>query len=199
MNKDDKKQLQKLTEDDFRINIVIPLMRWLGSFDVIDYHGSGENGKDVIYKINHIFGYEIYGAIAIKNVKMTKSVIQVVASQLNDATLDFIHPEDYRVTTKIHELALITSFPLTTEAQNVINKQCGRFFPNIHVISENKLEKMIKRVLEQYYEITNNPNDLKFNKDSFKIICEQLNSKKITDNVAGRRMNVAKEGGIIDT
>ena len=68
MKYEDKKiKIQKLREDQFRKNVLIPLFKSMGFNDVRDNHGTTERGKDIIFRSVTPWGYaEVSAAVVTK-------------------------------------------------------------------------------------------------------------------------------------
>ncbi len=67
MDKNEKlKILQALNENRLRQEVLIPLFREMGFKDVIEYHGTAEKGKDIIFYETDKFDAKIYTGVVVK-------------------------------------------------------------------------------------------------------------------------------------
>jgi predicted NACHT family NTPase len=66
--------LQGLSEDRLRKEVLIPLFRAMKFKDVIEYHGTAEKGKDIIYYTEDSFGDRSYTSVVVKKTTITGAV-----------------------------------------------------------------------------------------------------------------------------
>ena len=66
--------LRKLNESQLRKEVLVPLFEKMGFKDVIQYHGSVEKGKDIIFYELDKFDEKIYTGVVVKAGDITGSV-----------------------------------------------------------------------------------------------------------------------------
>jgi len=173
-----REKLQTLSEDDLRKKVIIPMMYALGCINVRDTHGPYEKGKDVVYEVYHLFRRNIYGAIIVKNKRnIGKSDLENLHRQANEALVTFKNPNDPRNEIKIHELTIMTSYRFSDPARDYIFENCGRNFPNIHIINGASLESIILGLISDYE--TNTKMKYQFNISTFKDFCDRMSGRNI--------------------
>ena len=146
-----KDQLQNLSEDSLRQKILIPLLFILGCKDVRDNCGPAEYGKDILYlSRDHFLREKIWGAAIVKKGEINKSSLENINRQVSDAINQFIDPDDPRNKIQLHEILIITSKGITSEALKYIHEQSGKNFQNIHFINGSRLEFLINQVILEY-------------------------------------------------
>lgn len=146
-----KDKLHLLSEDDLRRKVVIPLLSALGCQQLQDNCGPSEYGKDIVYIVrDHFLKEKIWGAAVVKKSDINKSSIDTIHRQIVDAITPFPHPDNPGSTVQVHEILLITSRGMTSEAQKYINENSGKCFPNIHFINGDRLEFLINEVIIEY-------------------------------------------------
>jgi restriction endonuclease Mrr len=75
MDKKEKLEiLRKLDEKRLRQEVLIPLFQKMGFKDVIEYHGSTEKGKDIIYYETDRYGDKDYSGVVVKKDDISGSV-----------------------------------------------------------------------------------------------------------------------------
>jgi len=176
-----KERLQKLSENDLRKKIIIPMMYALGCIDVRDTHGPYEKGKDVVYGIDHLLKKRVYGAIIIKNNgNINKGrPLDNLYRQSKDAMKEFENPNDPAGSKiKINELIVVTAYEITPAASNYIFENCGVNFPNLHIVDGNTLESIIRKLISGYKIKENKV--YQFNIDTFKDFCERKSGRTIS-------------------
>ncbi len=143
-----KDKLQILNEDDLRQKIIMPLLFVLGCPDVRDNCGPAEYGKDILYLCrDHFLREKVWGAALIKRDDINKSSLDNIHRQISDAINQFIDPDDPRSKVQLHEILIITSRSITSEALKYINEQSGKAFQNIHFINGDRLEFLINQTI----------------------------------------------------
>jgi len=143
-----KEKFQTLNEDDLRQKIIMPLLFVLGCNDVRDNCGPAEYGKDILYLCrDHFLREKIWGAVLIKRDEINKSSLDNIHRQISDAINQFIDPDDPRNKIQLHEILVITSRSITSEALKYINEQSGKNFQNIHFINGDRLEFLINQTI----------------------------------------------------
>lgn len=172
-----KENLQKLSEDELRQKIVIPLLVTLGCNNAVDNCGPTEKGKDVIYEIPHFLKDPIFGAVILKNDHDLKSadLDRGLKIQVDKALNKFNHRRDPRVETKVHELILMTAFDITEPVRTYFLDNCGTYFPNIHFVDGNRLEFLIRATIIAYTGKTGR--DYIFSAETFNQVCDELSGR----------------------
>ena len=90
------------------------------------------------------------GAAVVKKSDINKSSLDTINRQIVEAITPFPHPDNPGSTVQVHEILLITSRGMTSEAQKYINGNSGKCFPNIHFINGDRLEFLINEVIIEY-------------------------------------------------
>lgn len=173
-----KEELQKLSEDDLRKKIVIPMMKRLGCVKVEDWCGPREEGKDVLYIKKDTFRDDTCGAIILKNRRdITKSRrdnhdVREIKSQIEEAmTSEIINPLEPVEKINLHELCIMTSYEINKDARKFIYSSCGKIMPYIKFIDGDKLVRLIQKIIGDF--------DYTFNVENFKDFCETTGEKSI--------------------
>lgn len=173
-----KDELQRLSEDDLRKKIVIPMMKRLDCFKVEDWCGPREGGKDVLYMRKDTFLDDTCGAIILKNRRdITKSRrddydIREIESQIKEAMVSkIINPLDPVDEISLHEVCVITSYEINREAREYIRNSCGRLMPYIKFIDGDKLVQLIQEIIGN--------SDYTFDVENFKDFCETTEERPI--------------------
>lgn len=192
-----KEELQRLSEDDLRKKIVIPMMKRLGCFKVEDWCGPREGGKDVLYMSKDTFLDDTFGAIILKNRRdITKSRrddhdVREIKSQIEEAMMSkIINPFEPVDKISLHELCVMTSYEINKNARQFIHDSCGRLMPYIKFIDGDKLVRLIQRIIGD--------SDYLFDVENFKGFCETTKKKSIepeasTISYKGDEKSIVKE------
>ena len=92
MNYEEKlEKIRSLTESDFRKRVLIPLFSSMECRGIIEYHGSAERGKDLIFYTLDKFGEREYTAVIVKTGKIhgslgkANSIAHIVQTQVKQA------------------------------------------------------------------------------------------------------------------
>lgn len=182
-----KDEIIKLSEDQLRQKIIIPLLELLGCI-VRDNCGPRENGKDIIYIDRaHFLKENTYGAVILKIGKINKGRISdTILRQLNEATTPFPSPDNPLIKIRVHEILVITSGKITTDACEYIYNQSSRSFLNIHWIDGTRLEFLINQVIIDHNNKLHN-NDYHFHIDTFiSISAKKSEQTKVSTNSVNR-------------
>lgn len=142
-------QLNPLSEDDLRKKVIIPLLHGLGCSEIVDNCGPAEYGKDIIYRANHFLMKDVYGAVVLKKTSINKTSLGQIHIQITDAITSMRVPCQPTNTVQIHEILVITSRKITSEAAKYISEQSGKCFQNIHFIDGVRLEFLINQVIQR--------------------------------------------------
>src|SRR3989338_3978142 len=91
-------QLIKLSEDDLRKGVMIPLLGALGAYKAESMCGPNEKGKDIYFAYKDLFGLYKHCCIFIKKGDVKKSGKNDIRKMLGNITealmLDFVSPID---------------------------------------------------------------------------------------------------------
>jgi hypothetical protein len=104
LNKITEKELEFLPEDVLRKEVVIPLLKKIGCFNVVDLHGTNECGLDIFFEKKDVFRRNKYYGIQCKKghikrttSKNTNSII-TICNQINLAfTKQFRNSENNKI------------------------------------------------------------------------------------------------------
>jgi len=165
-------KIQKIRENKLRQKIIIPLYNILGCSHVRSNCGTGERGKDVLFKERDKFGDEQNGAVIIKAKKISQGLtVQDVIGQLRDAhTTEYSDPSNQMSKIKPNKLDFITNKEITKEAYGVISSQSGQYMPIVKIIDGTLLAQIINKKIQEYNSLNNNRTGFVpyvFNVDSF--------------------------------
>lgn len=184
-----KEKLQKLSEDELRQKIIMPLLSVLGCGGVRDNCGSSEYGKDILYlSRNHFLMEKIWGAALIKKDDIKKSSLDNIHRQISDAIHQFIDPDDPRSTVQLHEILVITPRSISAEASKYINEQSGKNFPNIHFVNGDRLEFLINQTIIDFNQ--KGIGTYVFDVETYSnTMCGRLFTESQTDILEGKEIN----------
>jgi hypothetical protein len=112
----DKKEkleiLKKLDEDRLRKEVLIPLFVKMGFRDVIEYHGSAEKGKDIIFSEKDAFGEKFYTGVVVKKGDITGSAssggAMVVLNQI-EQTFDEAYTDKYSLKEPVIDRCIVVT------------------------------------------------------------------------------------------
>ncbi|MBE9592656.1 MAG: NACHT domain-containing protein, partial [Proteobacteria bacterium] len=203
--------IQKLSEEDLRKRVLIPLFKMMGFRDVTDYHGVLEFGKDLIFYEEDSFGYRIYSGVQVKAVDIKSGNIFKVLEQAKQCLdIPFMDTADGK-RKKIERCLIVTSGKITTNAMYAIRGELERdnLGRLVRLIDGNKLVSLIDEYLPSYFWVDYDYFAKYFNamKSEFKRITdismlgriepvplEQIFvSLKLIEKVTGREIPVEKE------
>jgi len=137
-----EKKLASLKEDEFRVNILIPLFREKGYQNVRDNHSARELGKDIImWKNDDIFGKLNY-AVVIKAGKITGKVngndsFSIVETQVKLALNSKINDEKTFEEQLIHKCIIANNQPIKKEAIDALYTVLSEKFKSKQIIFYN--------------------------------------------------------------
>jgi len=174
-------KIQKIRENKLRQKIIIPLYNILGCSHVRSNCGTGERGKDVLFKERDKFSDEQNGAVIIKAKKIGHgAVLQEVIGQLKDAhTAEYPDPSNPRSKIKPNKLDFITNKEITKEAYGVISSQSGQYIPIAKIVDGISLAQIIDKKIQKYNSLNNNKTGFVpygFNVNSFSDFCGKYNT-----------------------
>ena len=139
MDKQEKlTMLRRLKEDRLRKEVLIPLFEKMGFKDVIEYHGSVEKGKDIIFYELDKFNEKIYTGVVVKIGHITGSVsdaggAMTILNQI-EQTFDQPYTDIYGLKGLVIDRCLvITSGDITSQS---IESICGK-------LKKSHLDKLV--------------------------------------------------------
>jgi len=155
LNKINIDKLKKLDETQLRRNIIIPLLNYIEAQNVVDMHGSSEEGIDIYFETFDIFGEKLRWGVQVKTVDLilsaqpsNKNIITI----LNQIQMAFskrikIITSDRSGEVYIDGFYVITSGRIKAPAiryiyNNIYNNRNQH--NNIHIIDGNRLIEIIK-------------------------------------------------------
>lgn len=178
-----KEQLNEIKEDDLRKKVIIPMMYALKCEHVFDNHGSLEDGIDVLYGSNNVFGQKFFGGIVLKNDgKINKgNKLYEIDRQVKEALVRRDHPLDLDSDIRVREIVVITSYDVSSYARKYLKEQIYmNTFLNFRIICGSELEQVIKNVIDKFRK-NKDGEEYKFNVNNFKQMCEEYTGRKIPD------------------
>ena len=122
--------LQAMSEDELRKQVLIPLFRKMGYFDVTDYHGGSlEQGKDIVMWQRTDFGRRNI-AVVVKAKKISgkasgNNSAAEVATQIRQCFGRPFHDRESTDELPVHECIVVCPYELTTEARQSIASILG--------------------------------------------------------------------------
>jgi len=160
MKYDDKRnKLRKLTESDFRKQVLIPLLRAMGYSDVHEFHGPIEKGKDILFREPNKFGESFIHTIIASveditgNVRDAKSATTI----LNQAEMVFNESYKNKYTgreSNVDRCWVITTGTISPQAIESISGKLEKYNLNrfIRFIDIEKLIELIDYNYPQFWE-----------------------------------------------
>ncbi|MCC4229470.1 hypothetical protein [Zunongwangia profunda] len=159
MNHKEKKEILKsINEAEFRRDIIIPLLSKMGYIAPVEYHGSRENGKDIICFEYDKLGEQRFLAIVAKKGDLTGSAssnqgLMTVVNQIQQA---FDSPYEDLFNMKqllINEVWVMTTGNIVSGAEkSVINTlRKSNLDKNIRFIKDDRLVQLIDENFSTYW------------------------------------------------
>ncbi|UCH95557.1 MAG: HEAT repeat domain-containing protein [Candidatus Aminicenantes bacterium] len=150
--------LQKLSEDRLRKEVLIPLFKKMGFNDVIEYHGTAEKGKDIIfYEINK-FDKKDYIGVVVKTTSITGSVSKSGNAMEILFQMEQTFNEPYTDIYGLKELVIdrcivITSRDIKPSAIESIRGKLKRSHLDklVNFIDGNKLVELLDKHMPDYF------------------------------------------------
>ncbi len=146
-------QLRQSGEPELRKSIIIPLLKQIGAENVIDLHGSNEQGIDVYFEWLDIFSHRRRFGIQIKKGDLVcgsrpdkNRNILTICNQIKMGFLKEVPLSDSRsgrVGVHIDGYYIIISGRANQNAINYIDRE-RKSFPSIHIIEGEELIRIIK-------------------------------------------------------
>lgn len=139
MDKKEKLEiLKKLDEKQLRKEVLIPLFEKMGFRDVIEYHGTIEKGKDIIFNEKDVFGEKVFTGVVVKKGDITGSAssggAMVVLNQI-EQTFDEAYTDKYSLKEPIIDRCIVVTSGCIR--QHAIESIKGR-------IKRTNLDKLVK-------------------------------------------------------
>jgi hypothetical protein len=149
-------ELLKLSENDLRKKIIIPLLKALGAYHVEDFHGPREKGKDVYFSYKNIFGRYKHCCFFIKkgNIKKTgKNDVRKCQNAIEEAIkIELINPIDNKSSVRIEEFYFVCSGRINQEAREWLNEFLvkQKIVPNCDIFDGESLIQFILDLIKKY-------------------------------------------------
>lgn len=175
-----KKIIKQMTEEQFRIEILIPLFIKMGFKQVVDYHGGPiEQGKDILFWKEDEFNCRQYFGVVVKTGDITGSVsdkergMPTYLYQLEQAITSSF---DDKVDGRTHEITRMILATNGTIGKEAINSICGKFKKLnldkiITFISIENIIDLINQYMPTYFEKDQSPNK-ELGETAIKAICQ---------------------------
>lgn len=151
--------LRKLNESRLRIEVLVPLFQKMGFKDVIEYHGSAEKGKDIIffYELDK-FDNKIYTGVVVKAGDITGSassssgamnVLNQIQQTLNEPYTDIYGLKEL----KIDRCIVITTGKITSQAVESIKGSLKGFNLDklLSFFDGNKIVDLLEKHMPGYF------------------------------------------------
>ena len=194
-----QEKLQRLSEDNLRIQIVVPLMEALGCVTVRNEHGASEFGKDVVYCAENIYRRSYHGAIVLKAERIRQDdVVGTVQRQVQEAcTVPYTAPPDLTTPVRMTEVTVMTSFDITPNARTVLQAaMASAQMARVHFVDGDELAALIRGVVKR--AIDHVPplaqSDYEFDAANFHEICERVTQNSGHKPVTGTDATTTTEG-----
>ena len=144
-------KLKKLDEKQLRKEILIPLLKYIDAQNVIDMHGSEEEGIDIYFETFDIFGNRLRLGMQVKSVDLVYSARPSngnLLTILNQIKMAFskkvrIITSDRSGEVYIDGFYIVTCGRITEPAIRYIYENRNQY-PNIHIIDGDRLMEIIK-------------------------------------------------------
>jgi len=176
-----RSKITRLSEDNLREKIIIPLLKALGAYSVENFHGSSEKGKDVYFAYKDIFGEYKHCCFFIKigNIKKSgKNDIRKMKGHIEEAIQrNFINPIDNKNPIYIEEFYFVCSGKINQEARDYISDLLRqKQMPSFRIFDIDKLIETILNLVKRYNSILNK--NYTFSTQSFSKYCNQIRNYK---------------------
>lgn len=197
-----RNKIIKLSENNLRKKIIIPLLNALGAYGTEDFHGPREKGKDVYFSYKNLFGRNKHCCFFIKkgNIKKTgRNDIRNMKGAIEEAIKsEFTNPIDNKTPVRIEEFYFVCSGKINQEAREWLTeflvKQSN--FPNLDVFDIDSLIQLILDLIKKFNDkIGENYN---FNTSTFSAYCDKIiNYSNNTYTISDISISNSSEGDII--
>lgn len=146
-----KESLGKLSENDFRKKVIIPLLKTIGAENVIDMHGRTEEGIDIYFEYPDVFEHKKRFGIQVKKGNLRyesrkrRGNVLTIVNQIKmgfSKEIKCINPEMGKSSFTIDGFYVIISGDTSSEAVDYILRE-RKSYPYIHIIDGNDLVKII--------------------------------------------------------
>ncbi len=144
-------KLRSLKEDILRLDIIIPLLRFIHAENIVDMHGAGEKGVDVYFEHKDIFGHQRRfgiqtkcGDINSKSKPQNNSIMTI----LNQIEMAFTNGVKFGTSAKGGKIHLDGFFVITNgnvnegAAEHIGN--CRNKYSYVQIIDGGELMEIIK-------------------------------------------------------
>jgi len=174
-----KGKIQRLSENDLRDMVVIPLMRALGCSNIRKWHGRSEKGKDVLYQKENTFGDLVYGGILLKACginkhRLTTSVRTQCVEAIRESFPDPNYPGN---TVKIYELMIMTSRNITEDVRDYIQKNVRTDLPSVEIVDGDRLSHLIDKIILDSNRKCDQEHIYDFKIKTFQEFCERYHNQ----------------------
>lgn len=177
-------QLQFANEDDFTQRLLIPLLQRLGFSLVINYHGTSELGKDLIFAEIDRFGHVRYHGLQAKYVSsISLNEVEELISDCRQAFSNpFTHPQTGTVE-RISSFYAVNGGSLGNEAvTHYFNSLRPNYGGNVHLLQGKDLVSLdrwasVNRVNSIEERVTGMLLELRYNRIMLEHICAALEKK----------------------
>jgi hypothetical protein len=172
-----RSKIIRLSENNLREIILIPLLNALGAYGVQKFHGSSEKGKDVYFAYKDLFGEHKHCCFFIKigDIKKSgKNDIRKMKGHIEEAIQrEFINPIDNKIPIYIEEFYFVCSGKINQEARDYITDLLRhRQMPNLRIFDIDKLTQAILELIKRYKSILKK--NYIFNTQSFSKYCNHI-------------------------
>jgi len=176
MNLRDK--ITKLSENNLRKKVIIPLLKALDAYNTEDFHGSREKGKDVYFSYKSIFGKYKHCCFFIKKgdiKKSGKNDIRKMQVAIEEAIKsEFTSPIDNKTPVRIEEFYFVCSGKINREAREWLTEFLvkTKSFSNVDIFDIDNLMKLILDLIKKYNGLMRE--SYKFNVGTFNNYCKRI-------------------------
>lgn len=150
------KLLQTLKEDEFRADVIIPLLKKMGFSQVRERHGTQEYGKDITYRISNPLG-DVFGAVVAKVGSIAGSAsgkqnLDIVLAQVNMAFDMPLIDTEQQQEISIYEVIVWTSGNIASNAENRIIKSTKEH-RNIRFMGGQKTIELLDKYYPAFFTV----------------------------------------------
>ncbi len=196
-----REKLEKLSENNLRKKVLIPLLKALGAYATEDFHGSREKGKDVYFSYKNVFSRDKHCCFFIKKGNIKKSGVNDIRNMqgaIGEAIQrEFISPINNKTPVRIEEFYFVCSGKINKESRDWLSELLvkNRQMPNFDIFDIDNLMQLILDLIKKFNNSMGG--NYEFGVKTFNKYCKKIidfNQKRyITSEVSIRNFSEGKE------